>query len=104
MVCAGTGRLPSEQLAQAMNQPDDELAAALVAAGEQLVGTDGLLAVRSSGVDEDGGSHSFAGQFDSYLAALAKCLTGRLEIRLERALAIAPTMACLPWRRRCSSG
>ena len=49
MVCAAPVACPSEQLAQG-DEPDmdDELAAALIAASEKLVGADGLLAVRSS--------------------------------------------------------
>ena len=47
---------------------DAALAQQWTAAAERLAGPDGLLAVRSSASDEDGGEHSFAGQLDSFLA------------------------------------
>ncbi|MEK7413041.1 MAG: PEP/pyruvate-binding domain-containing protein [Planctomycetota bacterium] len=47
---------------------DPLLAQAWIAAAQRIAGHDGLLAVRSSASDEDGGEHSFAGQLDSYLA------------------------------------
>lgn len=47
---------------------DAAVAQAWIAAAEKIVGPNGLLAVRSSASDEDGGDHSFAGQLDSFLA------------------------------------
>jgi phosphohistidine swiveling domain-containing protein len=47
---------------------DAAMAQAWILAATTLVGPDGLLAVRSSASDEDGGEHSFAGQLDSFLA------------------------------------
>ena len=46
----------------------DDIAQAWIAAATALAGPEGLLAVRSSASDEDGGEHSFAGQLDSFLA------------------------------------
>ena len=43
------------------------IAAEVAAAVARLVPDGGLVAVRSSAVDEDGAGHSFAGQFESYL-------------------------------------
>jgi pyruvate,water dikinase len=48
--------------------PTAELSAAWITAARGIAGADGLLAVRSSASDEDGGEHSFAGQLDSFLA------------------------------------
>lgn len=61
--CPGTGDPASWRV-------DPPLRAQVDAAVAQLGGGDpeALFAVRSSGVDEDGGAHSFAGQFASYLA------------------------------------
>ncbi|MFE2139436.1 PEP/pyruvate-binding domain-containing protein, partial [Streptomyces sp. NPDC059466] len=44
---------------------DEDVTEAVRRAYEQVGG--GLVAVRSSGADEDGAEHSFAGQFDSFL-------------------------------------
>jgi phosphohistidine swiveling domain-containing protein len=44
-----------------------ELSDAIRAAAKELVGINGFLAVRSSAGDEDGTSHSFAGQLESFL-------------------------------------
>ena len=48
-------------------QPNGEIAAAIERAAAELSGAGGLLAVRSSAVDEDGADHSFAGQLESFL-------------------------------------
>ena len=43
-----------------------------------LDGDVSFVAVRSSGVQEDGVEHSFAGQFDSYLSVTRECLPARI--------------------------
>jgi len=58
--------------------PDAALATAWSAAAAAIAGADGLLAVRSSAVDEDGGEHSFAGQLDSFLAVRPAEIAGKV--------------------------
>lgn len=78
----------------------DELHNALASLGLK----DKLLAARSSAVDEDGSGHSFAGQFESYLAVTQNRLAERivdvwrsgftdrvLAYRKERGLSLTPT-------------
>lgn len=83
---------------------NDGVLAELTEALEALGLRDRLLAVRSSAVDEDGSGHSFAGQFESYLAVTPQRLAERvvdvwrsgftervLAYRKERGLCLTPT-------------
>lgn len=63
---------------EATVRPTAELGAAWQAAAQVIAGPDGLLAVRSSASDEDGGEHSFAGQLDSFLAVTLAELPGKV--------------------------
>lgn len=69
----------------------DEVAAAYVALGERCGGVDPVVAVRSSAVDEDGATASFAGVFASFLnirglaevlAAIARCWASAADPRV----------------------
>ncbi|MEU6370039.1 phosphoenolpyruvate synthase [Streptomyces sp. NPDC046931] len=64
---AGRARQIAEDIARRIEAAplDERLAAAIALAYRQAGG--GLVAVRSSGPDEDGSQHSFAGQYDSFL-------------------------------------
>lgn len=60
------GRTSAEIAALIAGAPlDESVTGAILEAYERVGG--GLVAVRSSGADEDGAEHSFAGQFDSFL-------------------------------------
>ena len=83
-------------LTDAAFAPDGSLTApardALTSAVRALVADGGLMAVRSSAVDEDGGAHSFAGQFVSLLEVTpdglsAAVATVRRSGDAERAMA-----------------
>ncbi len=58
--------------------PSDAVRDAVLAAAKRLSPDGAPLAVRSSGVDEDGLGHSFAGQFDSFLNVSVEALPDRL--------------------------
>lgn len=59
-------------------QLDDGVLTRLTETLQRLGLSDRLLATRSSAVDEDGSGHSFAGQFESYLAVTADRLPERI--------------------------
>ena len=58
--------------------PSEELRQELEAACRELCPDGELLAVRSSALDEDGASHSFAGQLDSFLFVHARDVADRV--------------------------
>ncbi|MEM6391273.1 MAG: PEP/pyruvate-binding domain-containing protein [Planctomycetota bacterium] len=99
------GGSDAERLAGAVAavRVSDRVMVELEAALERVGLGGGLLAVRSSATEEDGAGHSFAGQFESYLAVPRERLAERVEAvwrsaftervlayRVERGLEIVP--------------